>query len=144
MIETIPVRLVTKEEYDDALKRRLLQSSLAKGTLYTLMLELQGSSDNWAGGMTTVEFENIHKEGPGGVPLPDFVHTSLFRDADYKVIGKRDGVMHDDFVILGDALELSPPHSGSLKQGFVLPHDDGVDWTDLLAVQTLDLASSAR
>jgi len=143
MAETIPVARVTQEQYHEGLKRRLLQSSLSQGVLYTLMFELVGD-DKWAGATTAVEFENIQKVGIDGKPAAALPHFSLFKNHDYLTVARVAGIMRDDFVILDEALELVAPDVGTLKRGFVLPHDDGVDTTSLVTADALELVSSVR
>ncbi|MDB5179538.1 MAG: hypothetical protein JWN12_170 [Candidatus Saccharibacteria bacterium] len=126
MSETVPVYPTTRQEYDYRSKERVKAQKLARGVLYILMLEVEGSQTK--AGRLTVEVARLPVFG-ANISEEAAPMEVLFMNDDAQPVFQLTGLMKLD------QLYLQPSHlrlvdDGSiLREGYFLADESAVDMT---------------
>lgn len=135
MIErTIPVDWVTGDEFEAKKPGRLVLESLATACRYLIVFQVDGGSAPAAS--TAIEFSQLGEavREPGNF----FSHAPLkaiFFNHDFQPFPATPGSMIDNFIRLDHALQVRAPHTGQLRVGYLLPHEDGIHQLDRLELE---------
>lgn len=125
--KTIPIDLMPRFEFDRLYDTRIHEQALAKTAFYHLWLKSEGD-DSFVG--RVVVRTPLQVPVLGGV-VPDTTALRLdFLDFDFRQVSARYNMfseMIDGDVYLDEALALLRPTRARLRQGIIVPYDDGVE-----------------